>query len=184
MALCKSTRIHQYLEDWLVRARSHDICLQHTKELIETCLKLGWMVNFEKSELDPKQILDFVDYQFNLKCGKVQPTPDQWQKLQQKILALLSRPGLSGLLFISLIGLLTEKQVYLGRLHEPNTVASQNWRVPESLEKVILIPKFLYLHLKWWLEESNASRSTIKPTRTCSANLYRCIKRRVGHSFK
>ena len=25
----------------------------------------------------------------------------------------------------------------------------------ESLEKVILIPKSLHLHLKWWLEESN-----------------------------
>ena len=29
-----------------------------------------------------------------------------------------------------------------------------------------------------------ASRSTITPTKTCSADLYRCIKRRVGHSLK
>ena len=29
-----------------------------------------------------------------------------------------------------------------------------------------------------------APRSTITPGKTCSANLYRCIKRRVGHSLK
>ena len=30
-----------------------------------------------------------------------------------------------------------------------------NWRVPESLEKVIPIPRSLHPHLKYWLEESN-----------------------------
>ena len=30
-----------------------------------------------------------------------------------------------------------------------------NWRVPESLEKVIPVSKSLHPHLRWWLEESN-----------------------------
>ena len=30
-----------------------------------------------------------------------------------------------------------------------------NWRVPESLEKVIPIPISLHLHLRWWLQEDN-----------------------------
>ena len=30
-----------------------------------------------------------------------------------------------------------------------------NWRVPESQEKVITVPRLLHPHLKWWLEESN-----------------------------
>ena len=30
-----------------------------------------------------------------------------------------------------------------------------NWRVPESLEKVIPVPRSLHPHLKWWLEESS-----------------------------
>ena len=33
-------------------------------------------------------------------------------------------------------------------------------------------------------ERQCASRSTIKPNKTCSADLYRCIKRRVRRSFK
>ena len=34
MAIHKDLRIHQYLDDWLVRARSHQACLQHTQELV------------------------------------------------------------------------------------------------------------------------------------------------------
>ena len=34
LALQRGIRIHQYLDDWLVRARSHHICLQHTQTLV------------------------------------------------------------------------------------------------------------------------------------------------------
>ena len=30
-----------------------------------------------------------------------------------------------------------------------------NWRVPESLEKVIPVPRSLHPHLRWWLEETS-----------------------------
>ena len=76
MAIHKGIRIHQYLDDWLVRARSHQICLQHTQDLVKLCQDLGWLVNLEKSELEPKQIFDFVGYQFNLRAGWIRPTPD------------------------------------------------------------------------------------------------------------
>ena len=32
---------------------------------------------------------------------------------------------------------------------------NNNWRVPESLEKVIPVPRSLHPHIRWWLEESN-----------------------------
>ena len=101
------------------RARSHHTCLQHTQTLVALCRELGWLVNREKSELDPKQVFNFVGYQFDLKEGKVRPTPERWQALTTKIQTMLS--GLVGPVrqFMSLIGLLTatEKQVHLGRLH-------------------------------------------------------------------
>ena len=30
-----------------------------------------------------------------------------------------------------------------------------NWRVPESLEKVIQVPRSLHPHLQWWLKEDD-----------------------------
>ena len=41
MAIHKGVRIRQYLDDWLVRARSHQVCLQHTQDLVKICQELG-----------------------------------------------------------------------------------------------------------------------------------------------
>ena len=119
MATQRGIRIHQYLDDWLVRATSHQECLRHTQTLLRMCQDLGWLVNIEKSELDPKQVFSFVGYQFDLQSGQVRPTPDRWQSLQTKIQELLFLQTCSVREFMSLIGLLTatEKQVHLGRLH-------------------------------------------------------------------
>ena len=159
MATHKGIRIHQYLDDWLVRATSPQVCLQHTQDLVRMCKELGWLVNLEKSELEPKQTFDFVGYQSDLKSGPVRPTPDWWQSLQDKILEILSRPACSVRQFMSLIGLLTgtEKQVHLGHLHmRPMQWHLKNsWRIPESLEKVIPIPNSLHPHLQWWLKKHN-----------------------------
>ena len=137
MATHTGIRIHQYQDDWLVRATSHQVCLQHTQTLLKMCQRLGWLVNVEKSELKPKQIFNFVGYQFDLQSGRVRPTPDRWQNLQDKILALISLPACSVREFMSLIGLLTatEKQVHLGRLHMRPIQwhLKSNWRIPESL---------------------------------------------------
>ena len=113
----------------------------------------------EKSELVPKQVFDFVGYQFDLKEGRVRPTLDRWQTLTVKVKDLLTRLTCPVRQLMSLIGLLTatEKQVHLGRLHMRPIQwhLKNNWRVPESLEKVIPIPRSLHPRLKWWMEESN-----------------------------
>ena len=64
MAIHKGIVIHQYLDDWLVKATSHRGCLWHTPELVEICQSVG--------------------YQFDLIVGRVRPIPDHWQNLQDK----------------------------------------------------------------------------------------------------
>ena len=159
LALRRGIRIHQYLDDWLVIAKSPQVCLQHTQKLMTLCKDLGWLVNEEKSELEPKQIFNFVGYQFDLEEGRVRPTQERWLALTDKIQSILSGPVCPVRQFMSLIGLLTatEKQVHLGRLHMRPIQwhLKNNWRVPESLEKVIPVPKSLHPHLRWWLEEGN-----------------------------
>ena len=119
MAIHKGIRIHQYLDNWLVRARSQLVSLHHTQDLVKMCQQLGWLVNLEKSELEPKQVFNFVGYQFDLRSSQVRPTPDCCQNVQENILTLLSLPACPVQQFMSLIGLLTptEKQIHLGRLH-------------------------------------------------------------------
>ena len=105
MVIHKGIKIHHYLGDWLVRARAHRACLQHIQDLVKMCQELGWLVNLEKSELDPKQVFDFVSDQFVLKGGQVRHTLDRWQTLP----TVFSGPAVH----VFLGGLLrtTEKQV-------------------------------------------------------------------------
>ena len=188
MVLRQGIRIHQYLDDWLVRASTLHTCLQHTQTLVTLCQELGWLVNKEKSELAPKQVFNFVGYQFDLKEGKVRPTEDRWQALTDKIRSMMSDPVCPVRKFMSLIGLLTatEKQVHLGRLHMRPIQwhLKNNWRVPESLEKVIPVPKSLHPHLRWWLEEGNVLLGQpLHPLKHALQIFTDALKRRVGRSL-
>ena len=110
MALQKGIRTHQYLDDWLVRASTHDTCLQHTQILVTLCQDLGWLVNREKSTGSEGPRV----------TGKGDPGP----------------------------------------------------QIPPPPPKVMAGGK------------QCASRSTITPSKTCSANLDRRIKRRVGRLLR
>ena len=150
------------------------------------CQELGWRVNMEKSELDPKQVFNFVDYQFDLKEGKVRPSLEHWQTLNAKIQKLLSQMNSPVRKLMSLIWRLTatEKPVDLGG-HHMRPIQwhfKNNWSVSESLEKVIPIPRSLHTHLKWWFQEENVLQG--QPLHPLSHALQiRCIKRRVGCSL-
>ena len=150
MAIHKGLRIHQYLDDWLVRARSHQACLQHTQELVNNVSTIGLA---GESELEAKQDFDFVGYHFDLRSGRVRPTPDRWQNLQEKILKL---PACAVPEFMPLIGFTNSyrKKVHLGRFHR-RPIQWHLWKVSESLKKVIPIPRSLHPHLQWWLKEDN-----------------------------
>ena len=60
------------------------------------CQRLGWVVNLEKSELEPKHIFNFAGYQFGLRASQVCPTPDRWQNLQEKTTDTAITTDLSG----------------------------------------------------------------------------------------
>ena len=159
MAQARGIRIHQYLDDWLLRAPSPEICLQHTQTLLALCRQLGWVVNMTKSELVPKQVFNFVGYRFDLITGRVLPTQDRWETLQGKLRFMKDHHQCTVRQFMSLIGLLTatKKQVCAGRLHMRPIQwhLKKHWQVPEVLEKVIPVPQSLHPHLDWWLDEAN-----------------------------
>ena len=159
MAQARGIRIHQYLDDWLLRAPCPETCLLHTRTLLDLCHRLGWVVNLAKSELLPQQIFNFVGYRFDLSQGLVKPTQERWMVLSQKINDLLNQQACSVRQFMSLIGLLTatEKQVVAGRLHMRPIQwhLKRHWHVPESLEKIIPLPQSLHPHLRWWLDPGN-----------------------------
>ena len=53
MALSRGLRVHQYLDDWLIRSQSQEEAQVNTRAVVDLTQSLGWIINQEKSELKP-----------------------------------------------------------------------------------------------------------------------------------
>ena len=53
MALSRGLRLHQYLDDWVIRSQSQEEAQVNTQAVVDLTQSLGWIINQEKSELTP-----------------------------------------------------------------------------------------------------------------------------------
>ena len=162
MALSRGLRIHQYLDDWLIRSQSQEESQMDTQAVVDLTQSLGWIINQEKSELKPTQVFSFVGYEYHLDSALVRPTHERWLKLQDLILRLKSKRVLTARCLMSLIGLLasTEKMVPEGRLHmRPFQFhLKEHWRYPQSLDNLLPWTEAIVAHLDWWQNPSNVMK--------------------------
>ena len=106
MALTRGLRLHQYLDDWLIRSQSQEEVQVNTQALVDLNQSLGWIINQDKSELKPIQVFSFAGYEYHLDSPLVKPTLERWLKLQDLILRLKSKHVLTARCLMPLIGLL------------------------------------------------------------------------------
>ena len=160
MALSRGGRIHQYLDDWLIRSQSQEEAQVNT--VVDLTQSLGWIINQEKSELKPTQVFSFVGYGYHLDSALVKPIQMRWLKLQDLILQLKSKRVLTARCLMSLIGLLasTEKMVPEGRLQmRPFQFhLKEHWRYPQSLDNLLPWTEAIAAHLDWWQNPSNVMK--------------------------
>ena len=52
MALSRGLRLHQYLDDWLIRSQSQEEAQVNTQAVVDLTQSIGWIINQEKSELN------------------------------------------------------------------------------------------------------------------------------------
>ena len=81
MALSRGLRLHQYLDDWLIRSQSQEEAQVNTQAVVDLTQSLGWIINQEKSELKPTQVFSCVGYEYHLDSALVKPTQERWLKL-------------------------------------------------------------------------------------------------------
>ena len=162
MAVSRGLRIHQYLDNWLIRSQSQEEAQVNTQAVVDLTQSLGWIINQEKSELKPTQVFSFVGYEYHLDTALVKPTQERWLKLQDLILRLKSKRVLTAGCLMSLIGLLasTEKMVSEGRLHmRPFQFhLKEHWRYPQSLDNLLPLTEAIVAHLDWWQNPSNVMK--------------------------
>ena len=86
MALSRRLRLHQYLDDWLIRSQSQEEAQVNTQAVVDLTQSLRRIINQEKSELKPTRVFSFVGYEYPLDSALVKPTQERWLKLQNLIL--------------------------------------------------------------------------------------------------
>ena len=159
MALSRGLRLHQYLDDWLIRSQSEEEAQVNTQAAVDLTHSLGWIINQEKSELKPTQVFSFVGYEYHLDSALVKPTQERWLKLQDLILRLKSKHVLTARCLMSLIGLLAsmEKMVPEGRLHTRpfQFHLEEHWKYPQSLDGRLPWTEMISAHLDWWQNPTN-----------------------------
>ena len=110
VALSRGLRLHQYLDDWLIRSQSQEEAQVNTRAVVDLTQSLGWIINQEKSELKPTQVFSFVGYEYHLDSALVKPTRERWLKLQDLILRLKSKHVLTPRCLMSLMGCLPQQR--------------------------------------------------------------------------
>ena len=164
MALSRGIRLHEYLDDGLIRAQSQEEVQINTQTVLDLTHSLGWIINQEKSELKPTQVFSFMGYKYVpsrfSSCKTL--SRERAQTSGFDILRLKSKHVLTARFLMSLTGLLalTEKMVLEGRLHmRPFQFhLKEHWRFPQSLDTLLPWTETISAHLEWWQNPTNMIR--------------------------
>ena len=155
----QNIRIVAYLDDLLILNQSKTDLQKDRKKCINLLLSLGFIINVEKSNLEPSQAIVYLGTSFLLNVGLVKPTEERMQKLQKAVWSIL-RGQNQATDFLHLLGIIASCieiipnarlfmrpiQLHLLAFWKPSS---------QNLEKKIPITNHLKMHLNWWLNKSN-----------------------------
>ena len=151
--------IFQYLDDWLLLHLITQVLTEQTLALTRCCMRLGLLVNIDKSELVPSQIIVFLGDQFDFKAGMIYPTAARFQAICDKIALVVKHPTVPFKTVHSLLGLLTatEKIVPFGRLHYRMLLRFCSFHLSSKVKRwqKVYVHSAVHRDLLWWVEPAN-----------------------------
>lgn len=97
-------RIRAYLDDWLVLASSSQQCRRDTGTVMGLASRLGFVVNFDKSELTPAQRFLYLGMEIDTVRWLVRPSEDRLRRLALKLQELRASGSASARSLAALLG--------------------------------------------------------------------------------
>ena len=102
----QGVKLHVYLDDWLIRADTLEQAKLHAQTSIRVLQFLGWIINYEKSDLTPSQDFQFIGKQFNTRQFTVAPLPKMRLKVQSVHQHWMTDPNITARDLNRLLGML------------------------------------------------------------------------------
>ena len=150
---------HFYLDDWQFFLFSRQILTLNQPKILHTTAMLGWIINFDKSQLEISQHSIYIGGDFDLTNGMVAPTQKRWEKIQSQLPPFMSLSVARAGLWASILGLLTSAQdlTPIGRLQLRSLQfhLNQHWHDRENKNILIPITPACKDALSWWLKSTN-----------------------------
>jgi hypothetical protein len=156
----RGIHVYPYLDDWIVRFQDREQLKWMGQYLVDSLQERGWIINWPKSNLDPKQCLTFIGWEFVTQKGLVRLPMDSVESILECILMIKIQPTVEARLFLRMLGLMasTLEEVPFERLRmRPLQMYLLCFWKPTSmsLEYVVPIKDTLIQHLEWWEKLEN-----------------------------
>ena len=151
----QGVKLHVYLDDWLIRADTPEEAQLHSQTTIKVLQFLGWIINFEKSDLTPSQDSQFIGMQFNTRSFTVAPLPKMRVKVQSVLQHWMANPNITARDLHRLLGMLVfmASLVRRGRLRLRPV---QWWAATAWCQRTgnwsdrIQVPQWVLSEVAWW----------------------------------
>ena len=148
-------KLHIYLDDWLIRADTPEQVQLHAQTTIRVLQFLGWIINFEKSDLIPSQEFQFIRMQFNTRQFTVAPLLKMPLKVQSVLQHWMTNSNITARDLHRLLGVLVfmASLVQRGRLRlrPVQWWAATAWcQRTRSWTDRITVPQWVLSEVAWW----------------------------------
>ncbi len=156
----QGVQIHRYLDDWLITSRTLDMAHRHTKFVLETVSRLGFIVNAKKSQIQPPQTPLFLGVRIDLIQGRAYSS-------QERVINLVScikifnqaetAPAAAWLKILGLMGSMVDLVPYCRLRMRPIQLHLRFHYRPSVhiLSRSVPLSDIIHRELIWWEEESN-----------------------------
>ena len=155
------SRMRRYLDDWLVQSSSREGFLRDLGVVLSLCRELGIVVNPEKSNFTPSQVVQYLGVVIDAQTFMASPSPDRVSRLWSTAGEFLRSAAPPASLWQSLLGMLSSLShlVPEGRLQMRSLqiCLHRSWDRLGPLAPVAWSPDCLQ-DLRWWLHRDRLSR--------------------------
>ena len=100
-------RMLRYLDNWLVQSSSRGFFLQDLQVVLDLCRELGIVINPEKSNLKPSQVVQYLGVVIDAQTFVASPSPERITRLQSTASEFLSSTDPPASIWFSLLGMLS-----------------------------------------------------------------------------
>ena len=147
-------RMRWYLDDWLVQSASRESLLRDLQTVLQLCHELGIVVNPQKSDLVPSQVVQYLGVVIDSTSFRASPSEERISRLQSTAAEFQSCASPPASLWLSLLGVLSSLAHLVPggrlRMRSLQLCLHRSWD-RQDLEDPVYASMECLRDLQWWL---------------------------------